>query len=133
MIKLKDEISGKVTPNGKIAKGLTANDQRRIRQAEKTAGKILLQAGVDPDSIFTTPLRGTHPSGTVRIGHSLDTNLQSEIKNLYVCDASVFPEALARPTVLTIISLAKRLAGHLLKDKLLITDKLLHEINSQTS
>ena len=34
--------------------------------------------------------------------------------NLYVCDASVFPEALARPTVLTIISLAKRLAGYLL-------------------
>ncbi len=45
----------------------------------------------------------------------LTTDLESEIKNLYVCDASVFPEALARPTVLTIISLAKRLADHLVQ------------------
>ena len=27
----------------------------------------------------------------------LDTNLQTEITGLYVCDASTFPEALARP------------------------------------
>jgi choline dehydrogenase-like flavoprotein len=47
----------------------------------------------------------------------LDSNLESEIKNLYVCDASVFPEALARPTVLTIISLAKRLGDHLIKTR----------------
>jgi choline dehydrogenase-like flavoprotein len=43
----------------------------------------------------------------------LDENLQAEISGLYVCDASVFPEALARPTVLTIIGLAKRLSKHL--------------------
>ena len=61
-----------------------------------------------------TPLRGTHPSGTVRVGEMLDNNLQSETKGLYVCDASVFPESLDRPTVLTIISLGKRLAQHLI-------------------
>ena len=72
------------------------------------------QAGCDPDTIFTAPLRGTHPSGTVRIGEMLDNNLATAIPNLYVCDASVFPEALARPTVLTIISLGKRLAQQLL-------------------
>ncbi|HSG17062.1 MAG TPA: GMC oxidoreductase [Anaerolineae bacterium] len=44
----------------------------------------------------------------------LSRDLETEIKNLYVCDASVFPQALARPTVLTIISLAKRLAEHLI-------------------
>jgi choline dehydrogenase-like flavoprotein len=48
----------------------------------------------------------------------LDENLQSEVKNLYVCDASCFPEALDRPTVLTIIGLAKRLSSHLLSDVL---------------
>jgi choline dehydrogenase-like flavoprotein len=41
----------------------------------------------------------------------LSRDLETAVKGLYVCDASVFPEALARPTVLTIISLAKRLAG----------------------
>ena len=44
----------------------------------------------------------------------LENNLETEIKGLYVCDASVFPEALARPTVLTIIGLSKRLAKRLL-------------------
>jgi choline dehydrogenase-like flavoprotein len=43
----------------------------------------------------------------------LDQDLQTEIENLYVCDASAFPEALARPTVLTIIGLGKRLVEHL--------------------
>lgn len=114
MIKLKDEISGGVGVNGRIHKGLTAHDRQRMARAEAVAGRILRQAGCDPDTIFTTPIRGTHPSGTVRLGTMLDTNLQTEIENLYVCDASVFPEALARPTVLTIIALAKRLAAHIL-------------------
>ncbi len=114
MIKLKDEISGEIERNGRIRKGLTANDRQRQAQAEKVAGNILRQAGCDPDTIFTAPLRGTHPSGTVRIGEMLTADLETEIKNLYVCDASVFPEALARPTVLTIISLAKRLSNHLI-------------------
>ena len=40
----------------------------------------------------------------------LSRDLQTEIPGLYVCDASVFPEALDRPTVLTIVGLGKRLA-----------------------
>jgi choline dehydrogenase-like flavoprotein len=116
MIKLKDEISGKVSAKAQIRKGLTAADRQRLARAENMAQKILKNAGCNPDTIFTSPLRGTHPSGTVRIGHSLNTDLETEIKNLYVCDASVFPEALARPTVLTIISLAKRLAKKLIED-----------------
>lgn len=116
MIKLKDDISGYVRAKKRgftIRKGLTPHDQQRVAQAEQTAARILRKAGCDPDTIFSTPLRGTHPSGTVRIGEMLTTNLETEIQNLYVCDASVFPEALARPTVLTIISLAKRLAEYL--------------------
>jgi choline dehydrogenase-like flavoprotein len=73
-----------------------------------------VRAGCDPDSIFVGPLRGTHPCATVRIGEMLDEDLQSAVGNLYVCDASSFPEALDRPTVLTIIGLARRLADHLL-------------------
>ena len=43
----------------------------------------------------------------------VDSDLQTEVQGLYVCDASVFPEALGRPTVITIIGLAKRLARQL--------------------
>ena len=47
----------------------------------------------------------------------LDDDLQTSVRGLYVCDASVFPEALARPTVLTIIAFGKRLAAHLLESR----------------
>lgn len=114
MVKLKDEISGGIGLDGRINKGLTATDRKKQDQAHIKATEILIRAGCDPDSIFVTPLRGTHPSGTVRIDSMLSRSLESEIGGLYVCDASVFPEALGRPTVLTIISLAKRLAAHLI-------------------
>ena len=113
MIKLKDVVSGGVFANGSISKPLTANDKPRLKKAENLCREILVKAGSNPDTIFMSPLRGTHPSGTVRIGEMLDTNLQTEVKGLYVCDASTFPEALARPTVLTIIGLGKRLARSL--------------------
>ena len=114
MIKLKDEVSGGVFPNGKISKPLTERDRPRMRAAEEVCRQILIEAGARLDTIFTTPLRGTHPSGTVRLGTLVDEDLQTEVQGLYVCDASVFPEALARPTVLTIIGLGKRLAKHIL-------------------
>jgi choline dehydrogenase-like flavoprotein len=114
MIKLKDEISGQIDEKGRIEKGLTAGDQSRLSRASEVARSILLEAGCKPGTLFTTPLRGTHPASTVRIGDMVDRNLQTEIDGLYVCDASVFPEALCRPTVLTIIALGRRLAESLL-------------------
>jgi choline dehydrogenase-like flavoprotein len=95
---------------------MTEHDRTRLRAAEEVCRRILIEAGAKPETIFTTPLRGTHPSGTVRIGVMVDENLQTEIQGLYVCDASVFPEALARPTVLTIIGLGKRLSKHILQN-----------------
>ena len=93
---------------------MTGRDRQRLAAARAVSEKILIEAGADPDDIFMTPLRGTHPSGTVRLGAMLNQDLQTEIKGLYVCDASTFPRALGQPTVLTIIGLGKRLARHLL-------------------
>jgi choline dehydrogenase-like flavoprotein len=65
--------------------------------------------------MITGEPKGAHPSGTCRIGHVLNNDLEvNEMKNLYACDASVFPEALDRPTVMTIIGLGKRLSNHIL-------------------
>jgi len=113
MIKLKDEVSGSIDERGRIHKGLTERDADRLARATAVAGKLLLGAGCAASSVFTTPLRGTHPCATVRIGELLNTDLETSVRHLFVCDASVFPEALGRPTVLTIIALARRLARHL--------------------
>lgn len=114
MIKLTDEISGGIDGEGRIRKDLTPYDRQRLAAAEEVAGGILRQAGCRPDSIFTTPLRATHPGSSARIDQVIDRELQTEVQGLFVCDASVFPEALGRPTVLTIIALARRLSRQLL-------------------
>ncbi len=113
MIKLRDERSGEVDARGRIRKGLTSLDRERLSRAEEVAGRILKRAGCNPGTIFTTPLRGTHPSSTVPIGGVVNADLETEVGGLYVCDASVFPEALGRPTVLTILGLGRRLARRL--------------------
>jgi choline dehydrogenase-like flavoprotein len=114
MIKVTDEISGMVSVEGRISKPMTARDRDRLHHATVVCRRILAKAGCDPDSVYVSRLRGTHPSATVRLGEMLDADLQTAVKNLYVCDASVFPEALGQPTVLTIISFAKRLSDHLI-------------------
>lgn len=113
MIKLTDDVSGGIDDRGRISKGVTIADQRKLDRGISVAESILQRAGCKGDSIFATPLRGTHPCATVRIGELVDTDLATSLKNLYVCDASVFPRALGRPTVLTILSLARRLAQKL--------------------
>lgn len=115
MIKVKDELAGSISPEGRISKPLTENDRYRLHKAINISRKILIKAGAEPDSIFTSPVRGTHPGGTARIGHVIDNNLETKIKNLFVCDASVFPEAPDRPLVLSIIGFGKRLAKYLLE------------------
>ena len=115
MIKVTDEISGMISVEGRISKPMTARDQERLHHATVVSRRILVKAGCDPDTIFLSRLRGTHPSATVRLGEMVDGDLQTAVRNLYVCDASVFPEALGQPTVLTIISFAKRLSDHLLR------------------
>jgi choline dehydrogenase-like flavoprotein len=113
MIKLKDEVGGELLPGGGVSKPLSVDEQRQLDHAVGVARRILARAGASPESVFVSPLRGTHPSATVRVGEMLDRDLQTSLAGLYVCDASVFPEALGQPTVLTIIALGRRLAEHL--------------------
>jgi choline dehydrogenase-like flavoprotein len=113
MIKLRDEISGGIDTRGRVSKGLTPSDAVRLDRAETVARRILRAAGCADESLIRTPMRGTHPSATARIGDVVDAELGTAVRNLYVCDASVFPEALGRPTVLTIMALARRLARNI--------------------
>jgi choline dehydrogenase-like flavoprotein len=50
------------------------------------------------------------------MGNVVDNNLETEIKGLYVADASVIPQAPGRPPILTITAMAKKLAKNISKD-----------------
>ncbi len=117
LVKVKDELGGWVNENGQVSKSLTVADMEKIDKGVEIARQVLIEAGCKPQSIVSGDIKGAHPSGTCRIGDVVDENLETTIENLYVCDASVFPEALDRPTVITIIAFGKRLAAYLLNEK----------------
>lgn len=113
MVKTPDEAKGYIDDDGEVVKINTIQDIRYLAEGTATAGFILEKAGVDPNTIGSTVYRGAHPGGTAAIGKIVDSNLETEIENLYVCDASVLPISPGKPPILTILALAKRLADHL--------------------
>ncbi len=122
LVKVKDEIGGWVNEKGEVSKSLTSADMHKLEKGIGLAREVLIETGCPERTIVAGEIRGAHPSGTCRIGDVLDENLETrKIKNLFVCDASVFPEALDRPTVVTIIAFGYRLAEYLLKNEKLKT------------
>ena len=110
MLKFADTCIGTIDGEGNIEKTLTNVDVDLIKEGYDKAVKILLKLGVDEKSIVATSLKGAHPGGTAAIGEVVDSNFESEIRGLYVADASVIPEAPGRPPILTIVALAKKVA-----------------------
>lgn len=110
MLKFADTCIGKVDGDGNIEKTLTKVDVDLIKEGYDKAIGILMKLGVPDESIVATSLKGAHPGGTAAVGEVVDNNFETEIKGLYVCDASVIPEAPGRPPILTIVAIAKKVA-----------------------
>ncbi|MDD5504014.1 MAG: FAD-dependent oxidoreductase [Candidatus Omnitrophica bacterium] len=106
-VKIKDDMIGSVSSDGRIQKIVTADDSKKISKGVEIAKDILNHMPIDKRTINTTILRGAHPGGTSAIGEVVDCNLQTGVKGLYVCDASVLPEALGLPPIITLIALSK--------------------------
>lgn len=113
MVKTADECKGYIDDDGQVYKTNTIQDIRYLAEGVATAGFVLEKAGVDPTTIGSTVYRGAHPGGTAPIGKLVDSNLETEIENLFVCDASVLPISPGKPPILTILALSKRLADYL--------------------
>jgi choline dehydrogenase-like flavoprotein len=111
MVKVRDELSGKIINNGLVNKPITTADKAKLALGESIAQKILRQAGAT--ETYSSRVMSAHPSGSVKIGEHVDSNLQTKYKNLYVCDSSVYPEPLGLPPSLTILGLGRRLVNHL--------------------
>jgi choline dehydrogenase-like flavoprotein len=111
MAKIRDGFSGWILPDGTVSKPLTEEDNGLIARGADISSRILRRAGCHPASIVSTPPRGAHPGGTVRIGDQINTDLETGIAGLYVCDSSVIPEPCGMPPVLMILGLARRLVA----------------------
>jgi choline dehydrogenase-like flavoprotein len=113
MVKIRDQIGGSIGPRW-VNKSLQADDRRKLDHGVALASEILRQAGAT--QIFKSWHFAAHPGGSIRIGEGVDRDLQSQTKNLFVCDASVIPTAWGLPPTLTLLCLGKRLADHLASD-----------------
>jgi choline dehydrogenase-like flavoprotein len=109
MTKIADAPSGRVYPDGSIEKTVTAADREKISRGMAMAREILARAGANPRSFVDSNPAGSHAGGTAAIGQVVDAALQTKVDNLFVCDASVLPQAPGLPPILTIVALAKRL------------------------
>ena len=115
MTKITDEPNGRVLADGSCSKPLTRRDRKRFDQGASIAREILLKAGARAGSLFESKIQGAHPGGTAAIGSVVDSDLQTRVDNLFVCDASVLParefnERSRLPPIITLVALAKRLA-----------------------
>ena len=112
MVKIRDDLGGHLTDKGGVRKKVTKKDKQILKRGAEHAKRILENAGAT--GIYKSWLMAAHPGGTVKIGEAVDKDLKTKFDNLYVCDCSVIPEAWGVPPTLTLLSLGKRLAKHLL-------------------
>jgi choline dehydrogenase-like flavoprotein len=111
MIKLADSNSGSID-NKNIKKILTAIDKERLHEGVEICEEILGRYGIRKDSLFLGTINAGHPGGMLPLTkQEAETFHNPKLpENLYVADATLFPESLGNPPILTIIAMAKRVS-----------------------
>lgn len=117
MTKIQDDKNGTIS-SGRfgitISKKLTVEDRKRLERGRTYAEEVLLEAGAK--KIFYSPIRGAHPGGTNSINEVVNSNFQTRISNLYVCDSSILPRSLGAPLIITLMAFAKKLAKQIINE-----------------
>jgi choline dehydrogenase-like flavoprotein len=113
MIKVRDGLQGRINVDESFSKPLDDATWWKMNKGAVLAEDILLRAGVRREDIVKTAVIASHPGGTVRIGHLLDTDCQTPIEHCYCMDTTIIPQPWGLPPTVTVVAMAKRLANHL--------------------
>jgi choline dehydrogenase-like flavoprotein len=111
MVKLADRNSGSIS-SGRVRKTLQQEDRARLAEGASYCREILHKLGKSDSEIFLGTLNAGHPGGMLPLTQKESSSLHSERlpSNLYVADASLFPDSLGNPPILTIAALAKKIS-----------------------
>jgi len=109
MIKLADDSRGFV-PGRSIRKSLSPADRQRMEGAIRLCEDIFNKLGVPKERTFPGTLNAGHPGGMLPLTRAEAVSLHSPIlpDNVYLADPTLFPAALGRPPILTIMALARK-------------------------
>jgi choline dehydrogenase-like flavoprotein len=111
LVMVKEGPGGGLQEDGRYYKQFTQEDVSKLKRGEQIARRILRHAGAK--HIFKSTPAASHIGGSIRIKEHLDENLQTEYRNLHVCDGSVIPGNVRIAPTFTLICLGKYLANRL--------------------
>ena len=105
-----DSPGGELSRDDHYHKTLTHADLAKLAKGEEIARSIIQHAG--GRNLLKSSLTAGILAGTIKLNENVDEGLETEYRNLHVCDGSVLPGNVNAPT-LTLICLGKYLAKRL--------------------
>ncbi|MDQ1812378.1 FAD-dependent oxidoreductase [Massilia sp. CCM 9210] len=112
-VKVKDKLSGRLKEDGRFFKDFDNEDIARLNKGKDAAIRILKQAGAEHIVDFGLTAAG-RVGGLVSIGEHVDHKLETQFRNLHVCDGSVIPDDMRGTPTVTLVSMGRYLSKHLL-------------------
>jgi choline dehydrogenase-like flavoprotein len=111
MIKLADSPAGTISKRS-LGKVLTDKDKQRLSEGVEICREILCRFSGKQDHIFLGTINAGHPGGMLPLTEQEAESFHHRRLpgNLYVADATLFPQSLGNPPILTIIAMAKRVS-----------------------
>ncbi len=112
MIKLADDPEGKIDGR-RVSKPMTGADTKSLAEAAGLCREVFGRLGVREESLVFGTLNAGHPGGSLPLRPETAASLHDPRLpgNLYVADATLLPRALGAPPILTIMALARKVAG----------------------
>lgn len=112
-VKVKDGFGGEFRADGSFHKDFSEDDRAKLKRGEDEAIRILKNAGAKHIFNFGLTCAG-RVGGFVSIREHLDSSLQTQYRNLHVCDGSIIPDEMRGAPTVTLLSLAKYLSKRLM-------------------
>ena len=110
-VKVHEPMGGELLENGNYYKKVSQEVLKKLDRGGEAAIKILKNAGAK--RIVHSPVNVTSTGGVLKINEHVDSDFQTEFKNLYVCDRSILPDTFRKPPTLTLVCMGKYLARRL--------------------